>query len=131
MESLRLVTREELVEQGIRPEGRSSLSWFALRLPSSYGPVILLSTCWALVRIARRRPRPETVDICLILFLMIGLTGVLLVNPHPQYTAPLLFGLVYLSARHIVDVLGDAQTIKLSAICFLFVVCQLLATTLP
>lgn len=126
LESLRLVSREELIEQGIKPEGRSPISSFLLSVPFSYGPIILISTVWSIVRIARRRVRPGTVDIVLLLFLSIGLVGVLLVNPRAQYTAPLLFGLVFFSTRHIMAEAGDAEIVKLSLVGYLFVVSELL-----
>lgn len=126
LESLRLVSREELIEGGVKPAGRSPIISFFFTLPFRYGPLLILAAAGYVYSVLAKKIQVERNSVILLLFLVIGLLGVLLVNPRAQYTAPLMLGLAFFLARMLIELLHDRDLVTLAFVAFLFAVSEVL-----
>lgn len=118
LETLRLVARPEVVTDSVH--GPPPISRFLTLAPFQFGPILGLSCCYFIYCIKTRRIKLDESTWLIIMFLVLGIVGVVLVHPRTQYIAPLMFGGVFVLGKCFVDTLANETIVKLSIITCLF-----------
>jgi len=119
LDALRLVERPEIVSDSVWV-GAPPLGTFLSLAPFQYGPIWGLAFCYFIYCAKTRRISLNESTVLVLLFLVLGLIGVVLVYPRTQYTAPLMFGGAFLLGKCIIDSLPRMMIIKLAIIACLF-----------
>ncbi|MEN8150258.1 MAG: hypothetical protein ABFS86_10570, partial [Planctomycetota bacterium] len=121
LRTLRLVSDEAAKEMasGQRVGGRP-MSYFLLRAPFQFGPVVLLTFGYAAWCVLARRVAVRPTDLFLLVFVALNLAGVLLVNPRVQYTAPMMGAVAFFAVSVLSRRFPPGDTVRIAAIAVLF-----------
>lgn len=101
-------------------ESSSSLFEFIYSFPFWYGPVITLGLLGTLYIYIKRLAALDMISVLLMIWIGIGIMGVLAVNPRAQYTVSMAIGFGYLLLLLTRKMLNTDQILRLALIILLF-----------
>jgi hypothetical protein len=107
----------------VKSEAYIPKSEFFLSAIFRYGPFVILGVIYSLYQLWRQLKLSRKIfsfDCLILIWLAIGFCAVLCIEPSPEYTIPLTFGLIYLIARGLELADNDSLTRQYFLVGFLF-----------